>query len=309
MRHLAFSAAATIERAVSARSFSHSDLPIPLPSREQERVGHAAADDEDVDLVHEIAEQLELGRHFGAADDRRDGALRIAERGLQRLELLLHRPSRMRGQLVSEPLGRRMRAMGGGEGVIDIDVAELGELVDMGRIVLLLALMEAGVLEQKHVAVLHLGDRVVGRLADAVGREGDRPLDDVGDRGGDGFERIGLVRAALGPAEMREQNDLAALVRDLRDRRRDALDARRIGHAAVLRRNVEIDAQQHALAGDVGVIERAERLCHGASQASGGSDAPVPSVLSCPREAGIQSSRARRAGLSRRDSGPPLSRG
>ena len=108
-----------------------------------------------------------------------------------------------------------MRAMGGGEGVVDIDVAELGELVDMGRVVLLLALMEAGVLEQKHVAVLHFGDRVVGCLADAVGREGDRPLDDVGDRGGDGLQRIGLVRPALGPAEMREQNDLAALVRDL----------------------------------------------------------------------------------------------
>ena len=166
-----------------------------------------------------------------------------------------------------------MRAMGGGEGVIDIDVAELGELVDMGRIVLLLALMEAGVLEQKHVAVLHLGDRVVGCLADAVGREGDRPLDDVGDRGGDGFERIGLVRAALGPAEMREQNDLAALVRDLRDGRRDALDARRIGHPAVLRRNVEIDAQQNALAGDVGVVERAERFCHAGLTSVGGSDA------------------------------------
>src|ERR1700733_10558740 len=72
---------------------------------------------------------------------------------------------------------------------------------------------------------------------------------------------------------MREQNNLAALVRDFLNRRRDAFDARRIGHTAVLHRNVEIDAQKHALAGDVGVIERAERLCHGASQASGSSDA------------------------------------
>ncbi len=178
-----------------------------------------------------------------------------------------------------------MRAMGGGEGVIDVDVAELGELVDMGRIVLLLALMEAGVLEQKHVAVLHLGDRVVGCLADAVGRKGDRPLDDVGDRRGDGLQRIGFVRAALRPAEMREQNDLAALVGDFRDRRRDAFDARRIGHAAVLRRHVEIDAQEHAFARDIGVVERAERFAHvSASQAFDGSDAfQLTAVLSCPR--------------------------
>ncbi len=167
-----------------------------------------------------------------------------------------------------------MGAVGGGEGVVDIDVAELGEFVDMGRIVLLLALVKAGVLEEKHVAVLHFGDRIVGRLADAVGREGDRPLDDVGDRGGDGLERIGFIRAALGPAEMGEKNDLAAFVRDLRDRRRHPLDARRIGHAAVLRRNVEIDAQQHALAGDIDVIERAERCGHAAPlEASRGSDA------------------------------------
>ena len=164
---------------------------------------------------------------------------------------------------MGEPLRRRVRAVGGGESVVDVDVAELGELRDMGRIVLLLALMKAGVLQEKHVAVLHFCDRVVGRLADAVVAESDRPLDDVGDRRGDGLERIGLVRPALGPTEMREKNDLAAFVRDFRDGRRDALDARRIGHAAAFRRNVEIDAQQHALAGDIGVIERAERFAHG----------------------------------------------
>ena len=114
---------------------------------------------------------------------------------------------------MGEPFGRGVGAVSGGEGVVDIDVAELGELFDMGRIVLLLALMEAGVLQQEHVAVLHFGDRVVGRLADAVGAEGDRALDDVGDRGGDGLERIGFVRAALGAAEMRQKNDLAAFVR------------------------------------------------------------------------------------------------
>ena len=35
-----------------------------------------------------------------------------------------------------------------------------------------------------------------------------------------------------------------------------------VGDAAVLGRDVEVDAQEHALAGDVGVIEGAERLGH-----------------------------------------------
>ena len=88
--------------------------------------------------------------------------------------------------------------------------------------------------------------------------EGDRALDDVGDRRGDGPQRVGFVRLALGAAEMGKKNDLAALAGDLLDGRRDAFDAGRIRYTAVLGRNVEIDAQKHALAGDVGVVERAE---------------------------------------------------
>ena len=212
---------------------------------------------------------------------------------------------------MGEPFGRGVSAVSGGEGVIDIDVAELGEFVDMGRVVLLLALMEASVLEQEHVAILHFGDRVVGCLADAVGCEGDGSLDDVGDRRGDGLQRIGLVRATFGAAEMRKQNDLAALVRNLRDGRCNALDARRVGHATVLRRNIEIDAQQNALAGQVCVVERAKRFAHvSASQASDGSDTfQFPAVLSCPRKRASNPAASVRAGLSRHDSGPPLSRG
>ena len=88
------------------------------------------------------------------------------------------------------------------------------------------------------------------------------PLDDVGDRRGDGPQRIGFVRFALGTAEMGEKNDLAALAGDLLDGRRDAFDAGRIRHTAVFGRNVEVDAQENALAGDVGVVERAERVAH-----------------------------------------------
>ena len=57
---------------------------------------------------------------------------------------------------------------------------------------------------------------------------------------------------------MREQDHLAALVGDLADGRRYALDAGRVGDLAVLDRHVEVDAHEHAFALDVGLIERAE---------------------------------------------------
>ena len=78
--------------------------------------------------------------------------------------------------------------MGSGKGVVDIEVAELGEVLDKGRIVLFLALVEAGVLQEQDVAVLHFRDRRGGGLADAVGRKRDRALDDLRDRRGNGLQ-------------------------------------------------------------------------------------------------------------------------
>ena len=42
----------------------------------------------------------------------------------------------------------------------------------------------------------------------------------------------------------------------------DAFDAGRVGHAAIFGRDVEVDPQEDALAGYVGIIERAERIAH-----------------------------------------------
>ncbi len=99
-------------------------------------------------------------------------------------------------------------------------------------------------------------------VAKATGR-----LTYLGDRGRDGPQRILFVRAALGPAEMGEKDDLGPLFRQFLDRRGDALDARRVGHAAVFGGNIEVDAQKDAFAGDVGVVERAEGFAHCGSPA------------------------------------------
>jgi hypothetical protein len=48
-----------------------------------------------------------------------------------------------------------MRAVRGGERVVDPDVAELCQLRDEGRIVLLFLLVEARILQTEDVAILH----------------------------------------------------------------------------------------------------------------------------------------------------------
>ncbi len=58
---------------------------------------------------------------------------------------------------------------------------------------------------------------------------------------------------------MRQQNHHAAAVGDFNDGRCGALDAREVGHLAVLHRNVQVDADEDAFALEVGgVVEGAE---------------------------------------------------
>ena len=47
-----------------------------LSLREQESVGHGATNDQRIHFVEQIAEQIEFGRNFGAADNRRQRTLR-----------------------------------------------------------------------------------------------------------------------------------------------------------------------------------------------------------------------------------------
>ena len=126
-----------------------------------------------------------------------------------------------------------------------------------GGIVLFLALVEAGILQAENVAGLQARDRLFGDLADAIVGKGDRPPDDARDRGNHGLERF-LRITAFRPAVVRKQDDLAAAVGDLGDGRGIALDARDVGHFAVVHGNVEVDADEDAFALDVGVVEVAE---------------------------------------------------
>src|SRR4051794_17354074 len=150
-----------------------------------------------------------------------------------------------------------MRAMRRREGVVDPDVAELGQLRGERRIVLFFLWMEAGILQTKDVAVLHRSDRLLCGLADAVIRKRDRLADHLRQRRSDRFQRV-LGIASLGSAEMRQQDHLAALAGYVEDGWNDPFQPRGVGDAAILHGHVEIDAHQQALALYVEVIEGAE---------------------------------------------------
>ena len=151
------------------------------------------------------------------------------------------------GSLCARPFGRGMRAVRGGERVVDENIAERGEFLHEARLVLLFLLVEACILQAEDVAGLHRVDRGLGLLADASSAKATGRAESLGDRRRDRLERLVGIDS-LWPAEMSEQDHFAALVGDLGDGRRHALDARCVADLAVLHRHVEVDAQQHALA-------------------------------------------------------------
>src|SRR5260221_13878965 len=145
------------------------------------------------------------------------------ERLREGVKLRLHRASRIGRQFMAQAFGGSVRAMRGGKCVVHPDVAKFGKRSDESGIVLFFAGVETRVLEAENVTGLHGGNGTFCWLADAIGGEFNRPLDDAWGLGGPRLERLFQI-APLRPAEMREQDHLATFVGNLGDRWRRTLD-------------------------------------------------------------------------------------
>ena len=159
---------------------------------------------------------------------------------------------------MGEALRRRMGAVRRRERIVDIEVAERREFLHEGRIVLLLAGVKAGVFEEQDVAVRRARPRLSPRRRRCNLRRTPRLFRDAVASASATGRRTLLQIAPFGTAEMRQKDHLPAFVGNLVERRQHALDAGRIGDPAVFHRNVEIDANEHALSLDVGLVQRAE---------------------------------------------------
>ncbi len=225
----------------------------------QEGVGHAAADHQHVDPSDQVAEQVELGGDFRAADDGRQRALGLLQRGAEMFQFFLHEAPRSGGQQTRDALGRGVGAVRRREGVVHVDVAQRREGLGEARVVGFFLRVEAQVLQQGDAAGLQALRRRFRRRADAVRRETDLLAQDLRNLRHQGLQRHLRVRPALGPAEVGQQQHLRALGRKIADGRRRALQASRVAHLAAGHRHVEVDAHQHALSGDFRVIKCAIR--------------------------------------------------
>src|SRR5271157_3468158 len=120
--------------------------------RLEEGVGHAAADDEDVDFTEQVLDDSDFVANFGAAEDGDEGALGILQDATQISQLFFHEQTG-RGFLheLRDAYRGSVGTMGGAEGVVDVEVGERGELFRKSFVVLFFLGVKAEVFEQQRL--------------------------------------------------------------------------------------------------------------------------------------------------------------
>ena len=162
-------------------------------------------------------------------------------------------------------IGRQKRrdAGGGGMGavrraerVVDVCFAELGELLAELGIVLLLALVETKVLENQHLTILKGRCLGLGVWADGVGGERHGATEQLGEAQGRRAQRELLLEAlARRTAEVAHEDDAGAFVDQFLDGGQRSADAGIVGADAICHGDVEVDADEHALAACVELVD------------------------------------------------------
>jgi hypothetical protein len=216
---------------------------------EHEGVGDSTADDQLIHLLRQLRQHGELGGHLGPADDCHQRTARVFQRLAERLQLAREqRAGAGDRRILGHAVGGRLRAMRGGEGVVHVDVAQRRDPSRQRIVVLLLALVEAAVLQQRGAAggdvdpiqpAAHQRNVLTEQLGQAPRHRGQRFL---------------LVELALGRTpEMRHQHQPCIPGQRVLDAGQGGADARVVADDPVFERHVEILAHQHPLAGEIEV--------------------------------------------------------
>jgi hypothetical protein len=120
------------------------------PARLEERVRHGAADQQRVDTRHQVLDDLELVRHLRAAENRHERTIGRFQHAPQVLDLCRHQqPGAVLRDVLDDALGRRVRAVGRAERIVDVDVSQRAKAGRKAVVILLLARVEPEILEEE----------------------------------------------------------------------------------------------------------------------------------------------------------------
>ena len=241
-------ASVMISRAVSTKSGSASDLPMSTPCDSRKVLAMPPPMISLSTLHGKVLEDRDFARHLGAADQRRRRPLRFFEHGAQCSDLFQHQRAGVGRQHARQALGRGVRAMRGGEGVVDEHIARARQGGDELLIVLFFALVKAQVLEHGDSAGGEARDGVLRRIADARIDELHWLAQQVRQLGGDRRQAHRRIGGTFRSSEVRNDDDAGVARAQVLETGENAFEARCVRHFAIGHRHVEIGAHQNTLA-------------------------------------------------------------
>lgn len=221
----------------------------------EEGEGHASADDEVVDFGEEGLDDLDLVSDLRSTEDGDKRALGGVEGSAEVFELFLDEEAGVCGEMVGDAFGAGVGAVGGAEGIVDIELGEGGELGGEVGIVGFFLGVEANVFEEADLAVFE-GVGALGDFgADNIGEKGDVLDEELGQASGDGGESEFGVFLAFWPSEVAAQDDACALGEEVFDGGEGFGDAAVVGDVAVFDGDIEIASNEDAFAGGVDIAD------------------------------------------------------
>ena len=240
----------------------------------QEGEGHAAADDQGVHLLQQVVDHVQLVGDLGTAQDGHEGTLRIGQSLAHDGNFLLHQVAADGGQVIRHTGGGGVGTVGRTERVVDENIRQGSQLLAQLRVVLGLALLKAGVLQQHDLALLQGSGLGLGILACHVGGHDDLLAQQLAQPGGNHLQAQLRLPLALGLAHVGAQDDLGVMCDQIPDGGQRSHDPLVRGDNTVLGGNVEIAAAQHALTGYVNVLNGLLIVVHGTSSLHKTGDQP-----------------------------------
>src|SRR5690606_8428129 len=148
-----------------------------------------------------------------------------------------------------------MRPVCGPECVIDINIAQLSQLLGKTGIAFLLLLVKTEVFQQQHLPRLQCGSPGIGVVTDAIVRELYINTQYPRKVGNDMFQGELFRRPFFRPAEVRHQDDRTAIIQYLLDGGRCALYAVIVGDGVMLiEGNVEVYPYQCFFSGKIEIV-------------------------------------------------------
>ena len=229
-----------------------------LAGGRQKSVGDAAADHQLFALLGQGFQHGQLGGNLGAADDGDHGASGVGQGLVQRQQLFRHQHAgagdgRVLGDAVSGSFG----AVSGAEGVHDEHVTQGCVFARRSLDVLLLALVDAAVLQQYDLALCE-----IEAALDPVLDEAHRPAQFGGHHIGHGFQGDLLGPYALGRAsQVGSDHDRSPRFQREFDGGHGGGDPCVGGDSTIFDRHVQVGADEYALTGEV-EVGHAEELGH-----------------------------------------------